>query len=1114
MGLAGAQLVQAADIAWDMVDGTSQNLTSYSNPWTDAFGSAGDGFQKYQRGVSPSIPFAVLDDSLVIFPADSLGIVKDGNVNEFFGIVDTENGDNAGAVSATWEFDVSGATGLALSIEMGAMGDFESSDFFEWTYSIDGGPDLVAFASTVDEEGANTYVLEGGASFTLSDPMLVQDTILTDDLAAFSAPLTGSGSVLTLTLTAQFNGGTEAVVFQDIVISESGVPPDASAFDMVGSESQNLVAYTNPWTDAFGSAGDGFQKYRRNVSASIPFAVADDSLSIFPADSQGIIKEVNQDEFFGIVDTVNGDTSDPVSATWEFDVSGLGGLELSIDMGAMGDFESSDFFEWTYSIDGGPDLVAFASSVDENGSFTYTLEGGASFTLSDPMLMQGTILSNDLATFSTPLTGSGSTLSLTLTAQFNGGSEAVAFQNIVITEGDGPPPTPELEIYEIQGDGPSSPVEGSIVSTMDNVVTTLAPDGFFIQTPNERSDNDVNTSDGVFVFTGAPPGVAVGDVVDVTGEVDEFFGFTEMKNAEVSVDGSAALPDAVAFNGATPSPDPLAPSCLIEFECYEGMLIDIAEGAVSGPNQRFSSDLVAEVYIVAGTPRAFREPGIEYPGEFGYPEWDGNPEVFELDPDKLGLPNQVIPAGSTFSAVGVLGFEFGGYELWPSSLTVQAAPLPDPVRESLEGEMTVGTLNLFRLFDDVDDAPDIAADGRERDDFVVSTTEYARRLAKLSEHIVRVLDAPDILAVQEVESLTVMEDLAIAIGVVDSEVQYSAYLVEGNDVGTIDVGFLTRQRIQVDAITQLGKDEFYTNPVTGEEEILHDRPPLLLEGSYQLEFGAFPISVMTVHNRSLGSIDSPSEGPRVRQKRYQQAVSIAQKVQATQEADPDVRLIVTGDFNAFEFTDGYVDGVGIIQGLYNPAENLVCETNDCPDLVQPDLTNEVQGVAALDRYSFIFRGSAQVLDHALTSTGLAEEVTGAEFGRGNADAAIDLINDGSAANLPLRSSDHDGLVVYVLNDEDADGVPNDNDACPGTSIPESIPSTALGINRFALTDGDGVFDTALPEGEGPGAQFTVGDTGGCSCEQIVAEQGLGKGHLKFGCSIGEMEEWIEMIAVP
>jgi predicted extracellular nuclease len=1088
----------AADVvAFDMVGNASQNLNSFVNPWNSAFVSGGDGFQKYQRGVSPSIPFSVMDDSLVIFPADNLGIIKDGNTDVFFGVVDTENPQNSGPVSATWEFDVSGATGLVLSIDMGAMGDFESSDSFEWTYSIDGGPELTAFASTVDEAGSFSYTLEGGASFLLNDPMLMQGTILSDDLASFSTSLVGTGATLTLTLTATFNGGTEAVAFQNIVIEEGGLPTSATAYDMVASASQNLNSFTNPWNSAFVSAGDGFQKYQRGVSSSIPFSVLDDSLVIFPTDSLGIIKDGNLDEFFGVVDTENPQNSGPVSATWDFDISGTTGLMLSIDMGAMGDFESSDSFEWTYSIDGGPQLTAFASTVDEAGSFSYTLEGGASFTLNDPMLMQGTILSNDLASFSTPLVGTGATLTLTLTATFNGGTEAVAFQSIILSEADVPPPPPsELEIFEIQGNGIASPVDGNVVTTLDNVVTALAPNGFFMQTPTARTDGDVDTSDGIFVFTGAATGLAVGDNVDVTGQVDEFFGFTELTSATVTPDGTGLVPAAVEFGTIVPSPDPTAPSCSIEFECYEGMLIEIPDGTVTGPNQRFSTDPIAEVHITAAPARTFREPGIEFPGTPPFPEWDGNPEVFELDPDKLGLPNQIIPAGSSFSATGVLGFEFGGYELWPNELAFDPAPLPLPVRPRDAGEFTVGTLNLFRLFDDVDDP----ADG-DRDDFVVSTAEYERRLAKLSAYIREVLDAPDILAVQEVESLKVLGDLAAQIESDDASVIYVAHLQEGNDIGTIDVGFLTRERIQVDAITQVDPGVTFENPITLQQDILHDRPPLLLEGSCQVEFGTFPISVMAVHNRSLSGIDG-SQGLRVRAKRLLQAESIATKVQDLQLADPDTRLIVIGDFNAFEFTDGYVDALGVISGDFDPAASLVCTEEDCSGLVNPDLDSPLMSASVEERYSFIFRGSAQVLDHALSTQRLAEEISGPEFGRGNADAAVDLINDNTPANLPLRSSDHDGLVVYINKDEDADGVPNDDDICPATAIPEGVPTIGLKPNHYALT---GLLGNTFESSHK--TVFTTGDTGGCSCEQIITELGLGFGHTRFGCSRGVMLQW-------
>lgn len=563
-----------------------------------------------------------------------------------------------------------------------------------------------------------------------------------------------------------------------------------------------------------------------------------------------------------------------------------------------------------------------------------------------------------------------------------------------------------FEIYDIQGAGDASPYSGQLVVAPGNVVTAVAPDGFFMQTPDDRADLSIDTSNGIFVFTGGAPSVAVGDVVDVTGTVVEFFGYTEFSNdPQVTVVGSgASLPAPVVFNENVPSPDPLSPSCAIEYECYEGMLISIPAGIVTAPNQSFGSDPLAEVHITAAGMRAVREPGIEFPGMAGLPVWDGNPEVFELDPDKLGLPNLAIAGGSTFTATGVLGFEFGGYELWPVELDVEHVTLPLAVRDRALHEFTVGSLNLFRLFDDMDDAPTTNAAGEQLDDTVVSTDEYQRRLEKLADYIVNAMGSPDILAVQEVEKLGVLHDLAAAIALLDKKAKYVAYLEEGNDIGSIDVGFLVAKQMRVQSVEQLGREETYVEP-DGSVDLLHDRPPLLLEVRIRGKRDFRQLFVMAVHNRSLGGIDG-SGGERVRLKRLGQAQSIAQKVQDIQASHPDAGLVVIGDFNAFEFSDGYVDAVGQIRGDVVPDDNLLSG----PDLVDPNLLNQVQSVPPEERYSFIFQGTAQVLDHALTNAVLDMRVRGLQFARGNADAASLLIEDGSNA---LRSSDHDGLVLFI-----------------------------------------------------------------------------------------------------
>jgi hypothetical protein len=755
--------------------------------------------------------------------------------------------------------------------------------------------------------------------------------------------------------------------------------------------------------------------------------------------------------------------------------------------GAFGNSLVQTASSGSIGMNNGGDSVILNNGVSDVASASYGVEGGDNQSLTLDPDVSGSLpyVKHSVAT------GSGG-------ARFSPGTRIDGSQFVGCLL--------EAGVSDIQGSGATSPLEGRLVVTV-GVVTALASNGFFMQMPD---DGNPDTSDGIFVFTGGAPGVSVGDEVEVIGRVAEFFGLTEITGSPVvTVLGVGVVPAPVIFDANTPSPDPLSPSCAIEYECYEGMLVEIPAGIVAASNQEFGSDPFAEVHVTAGPTRPFREPGVEFPGLSGYPLipiWDGNPEVFELDADKLGLPFQHIPARSTFSAVGVIGFEFNHYEFWPIELSVDFAPLPVAVRTKESFEGTVGSFNLFRLFDDVDDAPD-----GPRDDAVLSTDDYVRRSAKIAAYIVDLMGSPDILAIQEVESLSVLQDLAATINALDASVSYSAYLIEGNDIGSIDVGFLVRDNVQVNAVTQLGAAEL----LTFDGSLLHDRPPLLLEGTMN---DAFPISVMVLHMRSLGGI----EGERTQQKRYEQALSVAQKVQDIQTANPNVNLVVIGDFNAFEFPDGYVDLAGIVKGDFDPDQSLVCSFNSCTDLVTPDLTDEVLNIYPSERYSFIFRdsfnaegsrGDAQILDHAMTSQGLGSLVTGLEFARGNADAAEELVeDDGSLDEFVLRASDHDGLVLFIFRDEDKDGVSDDLDVCPSTVLPEFVPTYELGVNRFADIDGDGVFDTVEPNGKGPRKSFDIHDTGGCSCEQIIETQDLGKGHTKFGCSIGAMENWISAVS--
>jgi predicted extracellular nuclease len=645
------------------------------------------------------------------------------------------------------------------------------------------------------------------------------------------------------------------------------------------------------------------------------------------------------------------------------------------------------------------------------------------------------------------------------------------------------PPAVLRTIAEIQGDGLATPFANTRVRTEHNVVTAVTFDGFFIQSPS--GDGNPDTSDGIFVFTGGAPTVAIGNEVEVTGTVTEFFNMTEINASDVAVTAaSVELPPPVLFDAATPSPT--QPQSPIELERYEGMLVRVENGLISGPTNEFN-----EASIVATGARAFREPGILYPGLSGLPVWDGNPEIFEVDTDRyLASPRLPLAAGMRITVEGPLAFSFSDYQIWPSLLETTGTIALAPVRARRPGEFTVGSQNVLRLFDTINDP---------NDDEVMTAEEYERRLAKLSLHIRQAIGAPDVLALQEVEKLQVLEDLAARIEADDPAIVYTAYLLEGNDIGGIDVGFLVRDTIRVDAVEQFGKDDTFTfNGVTA---LLNDRPPLVLRGTYLGGGADFPITVVNVHQRSLSGIEgTTANAERVRAKRHEQAVRLSQYIDSIQDADPTLRLVVIGDFNAFEFSDGYVDVMGQVTGKPDPAGALIPATDE----ISLDLTNQTLLLPAAERYSFVFDGSAQSLDHALTSQGLDQWVRGTAHARGNADAPASFA---ALPTTPLRTSDHDATVVFITTDLDGDGVADHLDACAATRIPESLPLRELKPNHFALVDGDGIFDTAA--GHSSASSFTIQDTRGCSCEQILARSGgVAMGQQAFGCSVDTMRNWV------
>lgn len=605
--------------------------------------------------------------------------------------------------------------------------------------------------------------------------------------------------------------------------------------------------------------------------------------------------------------------------------------------------------------------------------------------------------------------------------------------NTIETTGCGPD-GPVKEIHEIQGAGASSPFAGQTVITSNNVVTGVANDGFFIQTPDARVDGDPLTSQGLFVFTDSLPTVSVGDLVTVSGQVQEFFDLTELTGSpSVQVVGTAPLPAAAILDQMIPSMDATLPDAL---ERFEGMLVS-AEGITVGPTDRFG-DAAA---VIQGLPRPLREPGIEFPGLPDLPVWDGNPEIFELNPDGAGLPDIDLNALTTFSAAGPLTFSFGDFQIFPTSLTVVPEPsLLKNVRPRAQGEFSIGTLNMFRYFE--------------------GTADFAPRTRKFSRFIRVQMDSPDVLAVQEVGTIGALQALANEINMDDASVLYTPFLVEGNDIGGIDVGYLVRDTINVLSVTQIFANEIHTF----DGSPLFDRPPLVLEAEFVGGAEPFAFTAIVAHQRSLNDIDDPADGERVRSKRLQQATKLAEEVQDRQTADPGIRLILLGDFNAFQFTDGFVDVMGQITGNLDPLGALLPAT----DIVDPDLTNHLLSLPEEERFTFLFGGSAQALDHILGSQALTPSVTGIDFTRGNADALNGFVADDSTT---LRTSDHDALVLF-LRDETQ---PSASTLC--ANLGDNQGRFPLDIDSFSFLGEMGeevsIRLEADPQGQGEGSRATL-----------------------------------------
>jgi len=632
-----------------------------------------------------------------------------------------------------------------------------------------------------------------------------------------------------------------------------------------------------------------------------------------------------------------------------------------------------------------------------------------------------------------------------------------------------------VAIHDVQGSGPVSPLVGQIVST-SGIVTAIKGNGFFIQAPDASADGDPNPSEAVFVFTStSPPSatVARGNSVMVSGTVAEFKPSSDPDSPPLTEISGSPQVAVVSTGNPVPSPVTLTPAdtnpsgTIEQLERFEGMRVHVdsltAVSPTSGTvNERRATSTSDGVFyaVITGVARPFREPGVELPDPLPpgspccVPRFDANPERLRIDSDgQAGASAIEVTSGATITNVtGPLDYSSRAYTILldPESPPVVSGLMtatPAPARAA--DEFTIASFNMQRFFDRTDDPG--------TSDVALTQEAFDRRLRKASLVIRRVLGAPDIIAVEEVENLATLQAIADRIEI-DSVFDdgpasfYRPFLVEGNDPSGIDVGLLIKfGRVSVLSVEQQGKTATYTNPNTGLPETLNDRPPLVLQAVLD-EPGFFPFQFTLIanHLRSLSGINDPADGARVRAKRRAQAEFLANLIQSRQAASPDERIISVGDYNAFEFNDGYVDSIGTIRGTPAPPNEVVLASND---LVNPDLTDLIEMAPADQRYSFIFDGNAQALDHVLVTQNLLGRVNRIHYARTNADFPESYRND---ATRPERISDHDIPVAYI--------------SIASPPSPLSVTKTA---SAASVVSGSQITYTITVSNTGPGATPNV-----------------------------------------
>ncbi|MBA2295999.1 MAG: Ig-like domain-containing protein [Actinobacteria bacterium] len=582
---------------------------------------------------------------------------------------------------------------------------------------------------------------------------------------------------------------------------------------------------------------------------------------------------------------------------------------------------------------------------------------------------------------------------------------------------------PSYRIFEIQGASHTSPYAGRRVSAVPGVITAVRTNSFYMQ--DATGDGNLATSDAILVFRTAGLPVSVGDAVLVSGLITEFrpggaasanLTTTEIDFPTVVAGGPGAKITATVVGQGGRMP----PTTVIEddaagdvetsgvfdpvtdgidfYESMEAMLLQVNDAVVTGPRNFFG-----EVWVLADDGadaflRTTREGIVVRATDF-------NPERIQLDDDIVpgSTPAVNVDDGFTEPAIGVLAYNFGNFEaLLTSALTrVDGGLVREVTAEAKKHDLTVATFNVENLD---------PADG-------------SAKFGELAEVIVENLRAPMIVALEEVQDDNGPTNDAVTDATLTYETLIAAIQAAGGPTydfrqvdpiddqdggepgGNIRVGFLFRTDVDdldfvdrpggtpttANAVveTKHGGQLLYspgridpTNPAFNNsrkplagEFLYRNRRVILIANHFNSKGGDQPL---------FGRFQPPARSSEVQ--RHQQAGIVNDFVEQILAADSKANVVVLGDLNDFEFSTTL-------------------------DLLEGDvLTTLIETLPPSERYTYVFQGNSQALDHILVSQELAKHGPGYDVVHVNAE-------------FTQQVSDHDPQVARL--DVHGRAVPND-----------------------------------------------------------------------------------------